>query len=215
MNKKDIADIMIKSAEHMCVGNLIGYAFGAYVRDYIAEEDFDYIDIFLQGNDHLAACSEFYSLLGSNKITSLIGYTKHINHCAITSNIVIDAASNSVMSYAVHSSTDSAINHPFIYGADVDINQLMLVGKAKQIYLHNTLIPHYNEIDIRKNIKDKKYTCTADTPIDKIKQVESRGYSREGSIIVSVKASEPNCKKCNGTGIRDFGFYQRDCECKL
>jgi hypothetical protein len=34
-------------------------------------------------------------------------------------------------------------------------------------------------------------------------------------IIQKITEKGPACKKCNGKGILDFGFYTRDCECKL
>ena len=195
------------------------YVFGGYVRDLIAHVPFNDIDIYLPKGVSFRSIRDLF-LINSY-------YSELIDSCGLESygikNVVRKQYSltphNSSVCIQIDcvKSCDGFDDNPFRKGMDADINFLKLQNDV--ISLAPCLCETTTFDQVVDNICAKQFVAGSQMSQYRIQKLLTKGYTQIGvdsqTIDHNVHKSIITCDKCNGTGVLDFEFYTRTCECKL
>jgi hypothetical protein len=190
------------------------YVFGGYVRDVYSDLQFKDIDIFL--NNSLAVVDAIHMLEASEYKVADVSNGKSLHFYGLTdlekySYSVTNPRNGMQVNIDLVKSLSRVINSPFRRGKDADINFLELhQGVA-------TVAPCLREFttfdEVVEHIRDGVFVADSTVSPRRIQKMLDLGFKPLNGVQTSILA--PSCEKCNGTGVLDFEFYKRDCDCKL
>jgi hypothetical protein len=219
----------LNAHEAIAIANTLGgYVFGGYVRDYIAGDKFNDVDLYLPISylktpmvhfaEHAIMRDKFMQAAEKRgALLKFINCTQFYNSWLMKTTInfslftKIDAIDIDLVT--------SIDPFPYKKGMDVDVNYVYFDKKASC----SKVIPNMglDEKIVFEHIKHRQYDIVIDngnsyrsTPKHRIEHIESKGYSRVSLANLNIKKSDV-CEECNGSGMLDFGFYKRLCTCKL
>jgi hypothetical protein len=214
--EKRLAEKVIGQLRHL----FKAYVYGGYVRDLIAEEPFTDVDIYLPKS--VSENSVLKAFEDMQLICAVDGRFPSITHSDLT-QIKTSVTDKSGTTIAVDLVKSSTIDSPFRPQMDASVNHLYL---AFGINANANYAPYASGIITQ--IKNKVFTVeTYGIPQGNIYKLLTKGYSQVDSSGKVIKESlafkrpivgqgkRYKCEACNDTGIRDFEFYTRNCECRL
>jgi hypothetical protein len=190
-----------------------GFVFGGYLRDQIAGVVFDDVDVWIPGNP----CGPFSLNATVVNICSQLSNTKGtlIEHrVSYMEDLSIDKYSIEYRDpiscdYINFNLSMVATNMLFRTNYDVDVNCLF---RSRLFHEYVCLVPNFTADNIIKHIRNREYETNNNVSQSRIDKIEEKGYRRVGTS--GIGTSEV-CSECGGTGELDFGFYKRECDCKL
>lgn len=216
MNRKELAADIIS-----IVDKNHAYVFGGYVRDIYAEVPFNDIDIYIHNGTSVnaiidAIMAKGYIVEVSSTGNDLEGYG--IGDIRRQKYLVTHTSSGVYVKIDCVQSNDKANDSPFRHGTDGDINFLKLHGGVAS--LASCMCNETSFDEVVKHIQLRKFVVGDQMSQYRIRKLQNRGYTPIGvgsssSQTDSSLKSIIVCDKCKGTGVLDFEFYTRTCECKL
>lgn len=214
MNRKELAADIIS-----IVDQNNAYVFGGYVRDIYAEVPFNDIDIYIHNGTSVNAIidtiiAKGYEVSTTNDndlesygITDIRRQKYLVTHTSFGVSVKIDCVKSS----------DKVNDSPFRHGMDGDINFLKLHNGVAS--LASCMCNETSFDEVIKHIYARKFVVGDQMSQYRIQKLQNKGYTpigvghslQTGSSLKSIIV----CDKCKGTGVLDFEFYKRTCECRL